>query len=567
MAGFPIGGRRLIRRTVGVVVATSVLAASVLAAVTVAESAGAVHGAATGRDMSRAGVAAVVPVPPPQRLAVASLAPSFFSSSVVTDGQFAYIGTSTSPAEVVKVDLATMTRVGAVTLETGENFLYSAVTDGTYGYFGTDTSPGRVVKVDLATMTRVGAVTLEPGENSLYSAVFDGIHGYFGTRTGPGIVVKIDLATMTRVGAVELRISSGLLPGENFPMSAVTDGIYGYFGTDTSPGQIVKVDLFTMTRVGSVVLEPGEDGLYSAVFDGIHGYFGTNTSPGRVVKVDLRNMSRVGAVTMETGEDQLRSAVSDGKYGYFGSNTVPAQVVKVDLMSMTRTGAATMRSGEDRFRGAVLGNGIGYFITSSLTGQLVSVGLTPLCPTVANPFDDVPPESFFDAPTACLAERGITNGVNQAGTVYAPNREVDRAQMASFLWRLSGSPDSPSGCGFFDERAIPLFARESTCWLRGESLTTNNPFNPSGVVNRAQMAAFLWRLAGEPDAPASCEFDDEAAIPSYARVATCWLLDTRITVSDPYKPEGVVNRAQMAAFLWRFGIVEGLWRGLLPLER
>lgn len=43
-------------------------------------------------------------------------------------------------------------RVGAITLEDGEDSMLSAVidADGGFAYFGTNTSPGRVVKVDLA---------------------------------------------------------------------------------------------------------------------------------------------------------------------------------------------------------------------------------------------------------------------------------------------------------------------------------------------------------------------------------------------------------------------------------
>jgi len=44
--------------------------------------------------------------------------------------------TYTSPGIVVKVDLTTFTRVGAVTLNTGEENLASAVVSGNYAYFG-----------------------------------------------------------------------------------------------------------------------------------------------------------------------------------------------------------------------------------------------------------------------------------------------------------------------------------------------------------------------------------------------------------------------------------------------
>jgi len=44
--------------------------------------------------------------------------------------------TFTSPGIAVKVDLTTFTRVGAVTLNTGEDGLISAVVSGNYAYFG-----------------------------------------------------------------------------------------------------------------------------------------------------------------------------------------------------------------------------------------------------------------------------------------------------------------------------------------------------------------------------------------------------------------------------------------------
>jgi len=65
---------------------------------------------------------------------------------------------------------------------------------GDFAYFGTATFfPGQVVKIDLAGFSRVGALTLEAGEVGLYSAVMDpaGEFAYFGTRTWPGRVVKI----------------------------------------------------------------------------------------------------------------------------------------------------------------------------------------------------------------------------------------------------------------------------------------------------------------------------------------------------------------------------------------
>jgi hypothetical protein len=98
---------------------------------------------------------------------------------------------------VVKVRLSDFTRVGALTLNSGEDYLRSAAIDpaGDYAYFGTSTSPGEVVKVRLSDFTRVAALSLNTGENYLYLAAIDpaGGYAYFGTDTTPGIVVRIDL--------------------------------------------------------------------------------------------------------------------------------------------------------------------------------------------------------------------------------------------------------------------------------------------------------------------------------------------------------------------------------------
>ncbi len=71
------------------------------------------------------------------------------SSAITPDGRFAYFGTHTVTARVVKVDLEKFERVGALTLPNDEAFLRSGDVspDGSRVYFGTGGSPGRVVEI------------------------------------------------------------------------------------------------------------------------------------------------------------------------------------------------------------------------------------------------------------------------------------------------------------------------------------------------------------------------------------------------------------------------------------
>lgn len=198
----------------------------------------------------------------------------------------------------------------------------------------------------------------------------------------------------------------------------------------------------------------------------------------------------------------------------------------------------------------------------SLVGVLAAVGLSSAEPVSAQPapppafaddlfcgFVDVPFQSFFTEASCYLKEEGITTGTSASR--YSPVNQVNRAQMAAFLWRAAGSPAAPSSCGFTDSASIPVFARQAACWMKAQGITTNNPYKPTDPVNRSQMAAFLWRAEGFPAVPSSCGFNDAASIPVFARQGACWMKAQEITTNNPYKPTDPVTRAQMAAFLWR----------------
>ncbi|MBK7496679.1 MAG: hypothetical protein IPI28_15285, partial [Candidatus Omnitrophica bacterium] len=242
---------------------------------------------------------------PPTRVGAVTLDPGedYLACAAIDSGAgYAYFGTLTIPGKVVKVALGSgsnpPTRVGAVTLLSGEELVSSAVIDpeAGYAYFGTATltnNPGRVVKVELGTgnnpPTRVGAVTLNSGEQSLVSALIDPAAGYayFGTWTNPGFVVKVALGAgsdpPTRVGAVTLG------PGEyNLKAAGIdTRAGFAYFGSYTVaiPGRVAKVALGAgnnpPTRVGGIVLNNDENKIAAAVIDPCAGYayFGRDISP------------------------------------------------------------------------------------------------------------------------------------------------------------------------------------------------------------------------------------------------------------------------------------------------
>ncbi len=168
-------------------------------------------------------------------------------------------------------------------------------------------------------------------------------------------------------------------------------------------------------------------------------------------------------------------------------------------------------------------------------------------------FYDVGANAYFGPAVGWLATQGITSGT-WAGE-FSPHAAVTRAQMATFLWRYRGSPSGSPVAAFSDVPRGAYYAA-AVGWLAQTGITSgtgSGRFSPDDPVTRAQMAAFLWRLEGSPGGAPPAGFSD---VPSgrYFTRAVDWLLHRGITAGlsrGRYGPGEVITRAQMATFLWR----------------
>lgn len=167
-------------------------------------------------------------------------------------------------------------------------------------------------------------------------------------------------------------------------------------------------------------------------------------------------------------------------------------------------------------------------------------------------FTDVAGSAFYAPAVGWLAANGITNGTSP--TTFSPDDPVTRGQMAAFLYRYAGEPGGAPENPFADVARNRYFARPID-WLYAQGITTGTSttsFSPDQVVSRGQMATFLWRMEGEQAAPVA-GFADVSRSRYYAE-AVDWLYDRGITTgtsSTTFSPEDPVTRGQMATFLWR----------------
>lgn len=120
------------------------------------------------------------------------------------------------------------------------------------------------------------------------------------------------------------------------------------------------------------------------------------------------------------------------------------------------------------------------------------------------PLEEVPPAGFVDVDAAsshksavdCIVHWGVAKG--SSTTNYDPTRTVTRAQMASFLARLIDESDVLLRIvlveQFGDDDGNPHESNINRLAVAGVVGGTGaGRYNPDGVVTRAQMAAFLTR--------------------------------------------------------------------------
>lgn len=174
-------------------------------------------------------------------------------------------------------------------------------------------------------------------------------------------------------------------------------------------------------------------------------------------------------------------------------------------------------------------------------------------------FSDVPSGAYYEEAVRWAVEKGVTNGTGD-GT-FQPNGSCTRAQLAAFLWRLAGEPESTQDPTFTDVSADAWCAK-ALRWAAEQGIVTgyaDGSFHPDQTVTRIQAVAMLYRYAKAQGMDttrggmAVREFDDFAAVPAYALEAAGWAVNAGILrgAGNRLMPNDPCTRAQIVTFLYR----------------
>lgn len=162
-------------------------------------------------------------------------------------------------------------------------------------------------------------------------------------------------------------------------------------------------------------------------------------------------------------------------------------------------------------------------------------------------FSDVTSSTPHAADIEWLKKQGIAQGYDDGS--FHPNATLLRGDCAAFLHRLDGG-------GIFSDVTAKTAHFEDIAWMAAKAISrgySDGTFRPGAGVSRADMAAFLYRMAGEPEFDDTSSFTDVDASTPHAR-AIRWLGSAGISKGygdGTFKPFSAVTRADAAALIRR----------------
>ena len=190
-------------------------------------------------------------------------------------------------------------------------------------------------------------------------------------------------------------------------------------------------------------------------------------------------------------------------------------------------------------------------IIASAAGKTATCEVTVLYKDVTNTKD------FWYKPTNCLTAKGVVKGYDKQ-TRFKPANKCTRAQMVTFIWRLTGEPaPKAKTCKFKDVKKTDYFYK-ACIWGNEKHIVEgykDGTFGPQIVCARRHAVTFLWRLAGKPKSKTSKNPFNDVKKSDYFYKATLWASEQKILAgySDgTFRPNGDCLRRQMVTFLYKY---------------
>lgn len=177
-------------------------------------------------------------------------------------------------------------------------------------------------------------------------------------------------------------------------------------------------------------------------------------------------------------------------------------------------------------------------------------------------FTDVAEADWFYDEVYYAYNKGLMNGTGE--TTFAPAAKLNRAMLATILYRMAGSP-AVTGDNAFTDVADGQWYSDAITWAAANGVVTGTSattFAPMKNLTREQLAVMLWRYAKLMGKDVSVgeetnilSYDDAMSISEYAIPAMQWAIGAGLVngrTESTIVPQGNASRAEIAAVLMRF---------------
>lgn len=157
-------------------------------------------------------------------------------------------------------------------------------------------------------------------------------------------------------------------------------------------------------------------------------------------------------------------------------------------------------------------------------------------------FKDVPQNSWFASAVQYVTSNSLMNGTST--TAFSPSATMSRGMLMTVLARYAG--ESTEGGTVWYEKGMN--------WAKNKGISDGSA--PNRNITREQLAAMLYRYAGEPDGAADLSaYTDAGSVSAYAEKAVQWCVKNGILTgktSSTLAPKATATRAECAVMLQRF---------------
>ena len=176
-------------------------------------------------------------------------------------------------------------------------------------------------------------------------------------------------------------------------------------------------------------------------------------------------------------------------------------------------------------------------------------------------YSDLDAESWYHDDVDYVIEQGLMIGYKD-GT-FKPCEEMTRAELVQVLYNWAGKPDVSITRQFSDVDETNWYAR-AVSWAVEQGIVKgmgDGTFAPDRAVTREELAAMLYRKAGEPETEGTLDqFSDSADAMNYAVPALKWAVEQGILKGDKkneagqilLRPKDGAKRCEVAAMLHRY---------------